>query len=116
MLPGGMTQVRIVSRASRPCDVQGPFVDDRRMLGVLVEDIMMREGNLSARTLVPQIQNSTVPGWHAPDESGARWTNGSALLPLPATQPHALTVLTLTILSAGPYVREDGTRRACVNG
>ncbi|KAA8414850.1 Hint domain-containing protein, partial [Acetobacter sp. DmW_125131] len=30
MIPDGVESVRIVSNASRPCDVIGPFVDDRR--------------------------------------------------------------------------------------
>ncbi|OAG75385.1 outer membrane protein [Acetobacter malorum] len=116
MLPAGVTQVRLVSRASRPCDVVGPFVDDRRMLGVLVGDIVMCEGNLAPRSIVPQVQDSTLPGWHAPEPNGARWTNGSAVLPVPTSLQHALTVLTVRVLSAGPYCVEDtSVCRDCVN-
>ncbi|KXV22976.1 hypothetical protein AD933_00235, partial [Acetobacter malorum] len=107
MLPVGVTQVRLVSRASRPCDVEGPFVDDRRMLGVLIGDVMMQEGNLPARSITQPTQNSAWPGWHAPEPNGARWTDGYALLEVPSTLPHALRVLTVKILSAGPYVCED---------
>ena len=31
-LPDGVSDVRILSRTSRPCDVVGPFLDDRRDL------------------------------------------------------------------------------------
>ncbi|WP_086653737.1 Hint domain-containing protein [Acetobacter malorum] len=116
MLPAGVTQVRLVSRASRPCDVVGPFVDDRRMLGVLVGDIVMCEGNLAPRSIVPQAQDGTLPGWHTPEPNGARWTNGSAVLPVPTSLQHALTVLTVRVLSAGPYCVEDTpVCRDCVN-
>ncbi|WP_395495865.1 Hint domain-containing protein [Acetobacter sp. KSO5] len=116
MLPAGVTQVRLVSRASRPCDVEGPFVDDRRMLGVLVGDILIQEGNLAPCSISPPKQTSALPGWHAPEPNGARWTDGYALLKVPTTLPHALRVLTVNILSAGPYVREDSPLcRCCVN-
>lgn len=107
MLPAGITQVRLVSRASRPCDVEGPFVDDRRMLGVLIGDVMMQEGNLPARSITQPTQNSTLPGWHAAEPNGARWTDGYALLEVPSTLPHAVRVVTVKILSAGPYLCED---------
>ncbi|MFT8723568.1 MAG: Hint domain-containing protein [Acetobacter malorum] len=107
MLPAGVTQVRLVSRASRPCDVEGPFVDDRRMLGVLIGGVVMQEGNLPPRSITQPTQNSTLPGWHAAEPNGARWTDGYALLEVPSTLQHALRVLTVKILSAGPYVCED---------
>ena len=39
MLPPNTESVRIVSRSSRPSDVIGPFVDDRRYMGVAVADV-----------------------------------------------------------------------------
>ncbi|KFL87909.1 hypothetical protein AmDm5_1911 [Acetobacter malorum] len=107
MLPAGVTQVRLVSRASRPCDVEGPFVDDRRMLGVLIGDVVMQEGNLPPRSITQPTQNSTLPGWHAAEPNGARWTDGYALLEVPSTLPHAVRIVTVKILSAGPYLWED---------
>lgn len=41
MISADVKSVRIVSNASRPCDVVGPFVDDRRTLGVLVGDVKL---------------------------------------------------------------------------
>lgn len=117
MLPAGVTQVRLVSRASRPCDVIGPFVDDRRMLGVLVGNMVLNEGNLAPRSIIPHEQNTPLSGWHETERNGVRWTNGYALLPVPATLPYAMRLLTLSILSAGPYlVTDNSARSACVNG
>ncbi|MFT9019490.1 Hint domain-containing protein [Acetobacter malorum] len=107
MLPAGVTQVRLVSRASRPCDVEGPFVDDRRMLGVLIGGVVMQEGNLPPRSITQPTQNSTLPSWHAAEPNGARWTDGYALLEVPSTLPHAVRIVTVKILSAGPYLCED---------
>ncbi|GBR28376.1 hypothetical protein AA0473_1728 [Acetobacter orleanensis NRIC 0473] len=104
MLPAGVTQVRLVSRASRPSDVVGPFVDDRRMLGVLVGDIVVQNGNLAPYHVMLHPESGSLPGWYAASPGETRWTNGSALLPLPTAQPQALRILTLHILSAGPYL------------
>lgn len=117
MLPAGVTQVRLISRASRPCDVTGPFVDDRRRLGVLVGETVLREGNQPPRSLMPDILAPALPGWHEAGTDGGRWTDGYALLPLPARQPDTLTLLTLTLLSGGPYLRDEPLRcKHCVNG
>lgn len=109
MLPADVAQVRLLSRASRPSDVIGPFVDDRRMLGVLVGDILVQDGTLAPRRVMPHPETGSLPGWHAASPGDARWTNGHALLPLPAAQPRALRILTLHILSAGPYLRQTET-------
>ncbi|MCX2562097.1 Hint domain-containing protein [Acetobacter farinalis] len=106
MLPAGVERVRLVSRAARPCDVTGPFVDDRRTLGVLVGDVTLLEGNLAPRSIMPDAGDTSLPGWHAAENNGARWTNGFALLPVPTTLPHAITMVTLNILAAGPYLTD----------
>ncbi|WP_250698527.1 Hint domain-containing protein, partial [Acetobacter pasteurianus] len=49
MLPANTQSVRIVSRASRPADVIGPFVDDRRQMGVAVADVHF----ITAKKLYP---------------------------------------------------------------
>ncbi|WP_061491928.1 hypothetical protein [Acetobacter malorum] len=69
----------------------------------------MQEGNLPARSIKQPAQNSTLPGWHAPEPNRARWTDGYALMEVPSMLPHALRVLTVKILSAGPYIREDAS-------
>jgi len=39
LLPAGVRAIQIMSRASRPSDVVGPFLDDRRTLGVPVGNV-----------------------------------------------------------------------------
>ncbi|MCP1270264.1 hypothetical protein [Acetobacter cerevisiae] len=84
MVPPHVRAVRLVSRASRPVDTIGPFVDDRRMLGVLIGRMMVQEG--AAET-----------------GQAARWTNGHAALALGARQPGALGLLSIEVLAGGPY-------------
>ncbi|XAO70639.1 MAG: hypothetical protein AAYR33_06020 [Acetobacteraceae bacterium] len=42
-VPRYVEKLHIVRRVSRPCDVIGPYVDDRRMLSVLVGEIHLIE-------------------------------------------------------------------------
>lgn len=41
MLPPNTSAVRIISRANRPCDVIGPFINDHRLMGVAVGEISL---------------------------------------------------------------------------
>lgn len=45
IIPNTAKSVWIISRVSRPCDVIGSFVDDRRYLGVLVGEITLEKNN-----------------------------------------------------------------------
>lgn len=101
-VPHGVQAVHIMSRASRPCDVYGPFVDDRRLLGVLVGDIMMENGGVCnpVRTHIEQIDLS---GWQPEVAGDMRWTTGGALLPLPEREHEGLARLSIEIRQAGPY-------------
>lgn len=104
MVPPHVRAVRLVSRASRPVDTIGPFVDDRRMLGVLVGRMTLQDGAAEARELKPEGGTLAASGWHGA-ESGqaARWTNGNAALALGARQPEALGMLCVEVLAGGPY-------------
>ncbi|GAN53707.1 Hint domain-containing protein [Tanticharoenia sakaeratensis] len=98
-LPQDCDSVRIVSRSSRPDEVIGPFVDDRRMLGVLLESLTLWD---SDQTQAIELAGIAAPGWH--DAEGPyRWTRGDALLPLPSRAPHGTALLGLRIAAAGPY-------------
>ncbi|KXU95070.1 hypothetical protein AD928_06340 [Acetobacter cerevisiae] len=104
MVPPHVRAVRLVSRASRPVDTIGPFVDDRRMLGVLVGRMMVQEGAAEARALEPAVGTLAGSGWHAAEAGqAARWTNGHAALALGARQPGALGLLSIEVLAGGPY-------------
>ncbi|GCD49892.1 Hint domain-containing protein [Acetobacter pasteurianus] len=104
MLPPGTKSVRIVSRASRPADVIGPFVDDRRYLGVAVTKIYL----LSAKNqydITAHLQAEKPEGWHATDWTDCAWTNGNAELPLGEDLLDCkMGILSITVRAAGPYL------------
>ena len=84
VLPKGATEVRLVSRSAAPTDAR-PWLDDRRSLGVSVERIVLR--GASELREVPVDHPALVQGWHAVERNGValrRWTDGEAVLPLPA--------------------------------
>lgn len=81
---------RLVSRCFVPAELHGPFVDDRRRLGVAGERITLRQGRM-IRTLIGE-DDGALEGWHAPesqDGSRWRWTDGNAALPEMAFAPGA---------------------------
>lgn len=107
MLPPGIDRVWLVSRASRPADTIGPFVDDRRQLGVLVSNMSLQEGVGAARNLENIMQDAELQGWHGVDAGrGTRWTAGHAEIPLVERTPGALAMLSVQVVAAGPYVLE----------
>lgn len=106
MIPAGVESVRIVSNASRPSDVVGPFVDDRRQLGVLVGEITMFD-SASSHTIDAHLTQSSLTGWHAVEGASSRWTNGNAQLPLGKRNPDSVTLVSIEIKSAGPYLLDN---------
>lgn len=103
-LPDGVSDVRIVSRTSRPCDMVGPFLDDRRELGVLVGDVMLFES--AATRQITSHLTTDADGWHGHEAAAMRWTAGNAALSL---NTMTAAVLTLQIVAAGPYGVEEDT-------
>mgnify|MGYP003361761430 CR=1 FL=1 len=112
MLPPGVTSVRIVSRASRPSDVVGPYVDDRRMLGVAVASVQLITAE-KQQSITTHLQADKPAGWHAADTACA-WTDGNASLPLPALEKKTMGMLCLEVCGAGPYHLADHTHVAAV--
>ncbi len=102
-IPAGTQAVTLVSRTSRPCDVIGAYVDDRRALGVSVGAIYLQSDH--GRVAVnAHFEHEALSGWHAPEGTTHRWTNGLALLPLGiAAHQHDMS-LHITIMHAGPYL------------
>jgi hypothetical protein len=78
-LPNGTRPVRLLSRASVPAQIIGPFVDDRRSLGVAVKKLVLWDG---LNGVVVPTEALALQGWHA-DEGTHRWTDGKAELALP---------------------------------
>ncbi|MEE8660187.1 hypothetical protein CGLAMM_02375 [Acetobacteraceae bacterium EV16G] len=113
-LPKGVDAVCLVSRASRPCDVIGPYVDDRRMLGVLVGAVHL----IGPQHITELTHHFTddAPGWHGVEHPAARWTDGCAVLKLPASEERGNFDFSLHIqlLQEGPYLivpKADVTRQ-----
>lgn len=105
MIPAHVTAVRVVSRTSRPSDIIGPFVDDRRDLGVLVGDVSLLTSRQTVN-LTKHLATEELSGWYGLESSLYRWTSGDAELPLPddATGRKEPSVLSIQIVSSGPYL------------
>ncbi|ASC07228.1 Hint domain-containing protein [Acetobacter pasteurianus] len=104
MLPSGTRSVQIVSRASRPADVIGPFVDDRRQLGVAVADIQLVTARQHATPITAHLQPNKPAGWHNTGWAECAWTNGNATLPLDAqTEHNDIAMLSITLQATGSY-------------
>ncbi|GBD57193.1 Hint domain-containing protein [Gluconobacter wancherniae] len=106
MIPSDVTAVSIISRTSRPSDTIGPFVDDRRELGVLIGEITLFDA-VETRRLDTPFTDSTLEGWDVLENSACRWTNGKAALPLGQRRPHSIGMLAIRVLEAGPYLVTD---------
>ena len=111
VVPSDARSMRLVSNASRPSEVVGPFVDDRRDLGVLVGVIGLDVG--FGRTTMIAADFADAPrGWHAP-EAAYRWTNGDALVPMSLAAVTGPTVtLDVEVIHAGPYPVKRALARA----
>lgn len=105
MLPPNTGSVQVISRASRPADVIGPFVDDRRYMGVAVADVKLQCAKQQF-DITSHLQAEKPAGWH--DDmgwDGVAWTNGNAELPLGDHLTHGkMGILSMTIRAAGPYL------------
>ncbi len=96
-IPRNARPVRLLSRSSVPAEVIGPFVDDRRTLGVAVDKLVLWTG---LQDVVVPIGSPGLGGWHA-EEGTHRWTNGQAELDLPDAGPD--TVLDVHLAATGLY-------------
>ena len=103
MISTGVQSVRIASRTSRPCDVIGPFVDDRRAFGVAVGEVMMFENN-HMQTITAHLTATDLKGWNTQERPESRWTSGNAFLPLGTRRSNGISLMTIQIKAAGPYL------------
>ncbi|MDN7349963.1 Hint domain-containing protein [Acetobacter senegalensis] len=111
MLPPDVHEVHLSSRASRPVDVIGPYVQDKRYLGVHVGDITLVDSR-KRKKVMTHIKEDLL-GWHPPEEDGGRWTNGHAHLPIRRDAKRGPGMLGVQILTTIPYLVTDyhGPRR-----
>ncbi|EHH69328.1 Hint domain-containing protein [Gluconobacter morbifer] len=107
-LPGGVENVRIVSRTSRPCDVTGPFLDDRRDLGVLVGEVTLYD-SACTRQIQTHLNTADAEGWNNPEPGAHRWTAGDGILSIGTMTPATLAI---QVLAAGPYLEEEESQIA----
>ncbi|MBS1102357.1 Hint domain-containing protein [Gluconobacter sp. Dm-62] len=103
MIPSDVTDVRLVSRTSRPSETVGPFVDDRRHLGVLVGEVTLFDSGNTIR-IDQHLTDANICGWDVLEDTAVRWTNGNATLPLTARQPNSFGMLAIQVLASGPYL------------
>ncbi|ARW11620.1 Hint domain-containing protein [Acetobacter ascendens] len=106
MLPADTACVRIISRASRPADVVGPFVDDRRSMGVAVSEVRLLCAK-QAHEITSHLQAKKPEGWHDTNWTDCAWTNGNAVLPLGDVTKGKMGLLSMTIRAAGPYLVQN---------
>ncbi len=112
-LPRGAPEVRLLSRAQSPTEAR-PWLEDRRRLGVRVKRIVLRGAdNLHE---VPVDHPDLTQGWWAVERDGqvmSRWTDGNAVLPLPAMSGNVM--LEIHLAGSFTYVvdalPEGGTER-----
>uniref|UniRef100_UPI002265E4F5 Hint domain-containing protein n=2 Tax=Neokomagataea TaxID=1223423 RepID=UPI002265E4F5 len=103
-VPSPIKSLRIISRSSRPYDVIGPYLDDRRELGILVGSIKVFSHN-GVQHITDHLNSIELDGWHALDDSGYRWTNGDAYLPIDINYSHAThCVVAVEIISSVSYI------------
>jgi hypothetical protein len=112
VLPRNGGTVQLVSRASAPSDVR-PWLEDRRRLGVCLERIVLRQGTQVSE--IPMDHPDLQKGWWAVERDGwtiRRWTDGEAVLPLPAM--NGVTMLELQLGGGMDYVTtcDEGRREA----
>ncbi len=103
-LPRGASEVRLVSRAASPTDTR-PWMEDRRRLGVRVARLVLRSADEVRE--IPVDHPELAKGWWAVERDGlamSRWTDGEAVLPLPAT--HGDVMLEVHLAGAMTYVVE----------
>ncbi|GBQ14239.1 Hint domain-containing protein [Swaminathania salitolerans] len=91
-LDASVRRASLETATSRPCDRIGPFVDDRRALGLLVGDITLY-GACSTSPVMIDFMGEDLKGWHPVERADMRWTKGRAEIALPESLPETLTAL-----------------------
>lgn len=105
LIPADVRGFRICSRTARPSETVGPFVDDRRDLGVLVGVISLYAA-CETHSLTQHLTADSQPGWHDIESPLYRWTQGNAAVSLPeeGSPRHDPAILSIQIVAGGPYL------------
>ncbi|QDH16749.1 Hint domain-containing protein [Swingsia samuiensis] len=103
-LPPQTDGIRLVSRVGRPSVAVGPFVDDRRDLGVLIGEMVVLNAQ-SRHEVGAHLEQADLSGWDVQESSPCRWTQGNAYVPVKTGKDFSL--FSVQVLAAGPYVLEE---------
>jgi hypothetical protein len=90
VLPRGVAQVHLLSRAQSPTEAR-PWLDDRRRLGIRVNRIVLRGANELRE--IPMDHPDLTKGWWDIERDGqmmSRWTDGDAVVPVPKMDGHVM--------------------------
>lgn len=106
MLPGNVGSIWICSNSSRPCDAIGPYVDDRRRLGILVGDITLFCA-VSSFKLKEHLENCDLETWNNPEPGGVRWTTGMSKISLRNFPMDTPAMMRIEVKGGGPYILKE---------
>ncbi|QCE33400.1 hypothetical protein FAI41_07310 [Acetobacteraceae bacterium] len=103
-LPTGFKGGYLVSKKFRPSESVGPWMDDRRQLGVLVGKMTVAFGQ-EFRPVTTHHHAANMQGWDVVESSPCRWTKGLAELPSLGSEEELKfgASLIVEILAGGPY-------------
>ena len=107
VLPAGCAQATLQSRSAIPAEIEGPFVDDRRRLGLRVRRMQLWT---DLRSTEVAFGIDGLGGWHREEApGGCRWTDGEGAFEVPA-QPRA-TILEVALTALADYPLPDRSGR-----
>ncbi|MDI2113557.1 Hint domain-containing protein [Commensalibacter nepenthis] len=110
VLTENICKVYLKSRTSRPCDTIGPFVDDRRQLGLLVGNITLlsfdKENKIQPYEITSHLTEQNLAGWGVIEPTSCRWTHGNAELDI-SLRNNQKRALIIQVISSNAYVISD---------
>ena len=89
----------------RPCDTIGPFLDDRRELGVLVQGIQIFTPE-DCFDIHPNSISGARTGWNDIEAQTQRWTKSKALIPLGKAELNEPVVLFISAVTSTNIQKE----------
>lgn len=89
----------------RPCDTIGPFLDDRRELGVLVQGIQIFTPE-DCFDIHPNSISGASTGWNDIEAQTQRWTKSKALIPLGEAELNEPVVLFISAVTSTNIQKE----------
>lgn len=95
-LPGDVSWIRLVSETHNPSRRIGPWINDRRALGVLVGQVLLYASH-DTREIDIHSPHVIERGWHSAEPGPYRWTNGDAGIDLGVHNDHETMVLCIEI-------------------